>query len=149
MHYFSSWSTILLFKNFFKDFTNYRRKTNRAVVSSFRLFPNILKYRDHGWELPMYQLVCNNQLVYKKVQALKVLWNHHWNTIRTRHLWQIKVHYDLFNHLGSYRNIMQFQISSRRENSPKNPQSSRLEFLEKFSAILLYLMQKTDLWVIE
>ena len=24
--------------------------------------------------------------------------------------------YDLFNHLGSYRKIMQFQISSRREN---------------------------------
>ena len=28
----------------------------------------------------------------------------------------IKVHYDLFNHLGSYGNIMQFQISSWGEN---------------------------------
>ena len=27
-----------------------------------------------------------------------------------------KVRYDLFNRLGSYRNIMQFQISPRREN---------------------------------
>ena len=27
----------------------------------------------------------------------------------------MKVHYDLFNHLGHYRNILQFQISSRRE----------------------------------
>ena len=29
---------------------------------------------------------------------------------------------------------MQFQISSRRENSKEIPESSRLEFLEKFSA---------------
>ena len=42
--------------------------------------------------------------------------------------------YDLFSHLGSYRNIMQFQISYRRENGKKIPESSRLEFLEKFSA---------------
>ena len=35
--------------------------------------------------------------------------------------------YDLFSHLGSYRNIMQFQISYRRENGKK----------------ILYQMQKT------
>ena len=29
---------------------------------------------------------------------------------------QIKVHYGFFNHLGNNRNIMQFQISSRREH---------------------------------
>ena len=33
--------------NFFKDFTNNKKKTNRAVVFSSRPFPNILKYRDH------------------------------------------------------------------------------------------------------
>ena len=38
--HFSRWSTILLF-------TSHRKKTNRAVVFSFRPFPNILKYRDH------------------------------------------------------------------------------------------------------
>ena len=38
------------------------------------------------------------------------------------------------SYLGSYRNIMQFQISYRRENGKKIPESSRLEFLEKFSA---------------
>ena len=32
---------------FFKDFTNHRKKTNRALVFSFRPFPNILKYEDH------------------------------------------------------------------------------------------------------
>ena len=30
--------------------------------------------------------------------------------------WQINVGYDLFNQLGSYRNIVQFQISCRRES---------------------------------
>ena len=38
------------------------------------------------------------------------------------------------NHIGSYRNIMQFQISPKRENSKETPKSSRLQFLEKFSA---------------
>ena len=43
------------------------------------------------------------------------------------------VRYDLFNHVWSYRNIMQFQISSRRENG-KDSEPSRLDFLQKFSA---------------
>ena len=37
------------------------------------------------------------------------------------------------NHVRSYGNILQFQISSRRENS-KERESSRLEFLKKFLA---------------
>ena len=35
---------------------------------------------------------------------------------------------------GSYRNIMQFQISSGRETGKEIPESSRSEFLVKFSA---------------
>ena len=42
----------LIIYKFFKHFTNHRMKTNRAVVFSCRPFPNILKYRDHWWELP-------------------------------------------------------------------------------------------------
>ena len=38
---------------------------------------------------------------------------------------------------------MQFQISSEGETGKEIPESSRLEFLEKFSAILLFQMQKT------
>ena len=51
---FSRWSTILSFSfsKLFKDFTNYRKKINRVVVFSRRPFPNILKYRDHWWNLP-------------------------------------------------------------------------------------------------
>ena len=39
-----------------------------------------------------------------------------------------------FNHLGSYKSIMQFQISSREKTCKEIPESSRWEFLEKFSA---------------
>ena len=37
---------------FFKDFINYKKKTNRAVVFSSGRFPNILKYSDHQCDLP-------------------------------------------------------------------------------------------------
>ena len=43
--HFSRWSTVIY--RFFKDFTNHRKKTNRALVFSSRPFPNILKYREH------------------------------------------------------------------------------------------------------
>ena len=34
-----------------KLFKDHRKKTNRVVVFSSRPFPNILKYRDHRWNL--------------------------------------------------------------------------------------------------
>ena len=37
--------------NFFKDVTNYRKKTKMVIVFSIRPFPNILKYGDHQWDL--------------------------------------------------------------------------------------------------
>ena len=37
---------------FFKYFTNHRKKTNRMVVFSCRPYPSILKYRKHWWNLP-------------------------------------------------------------------------------------------------
>ena len=51
---------------------------------------------------------------------------------------------DLFSHLGSYRNIMQFEISYRRENGKNRSDSSRLEFLEKFSANSFALSDAED-----
>ena len=38
---------------FFKDFTNHRKKANWTVVFSHRPLPNILKYRDHRFDLPI------------------------------------------------------------------------------------------------
>ena len=56
------------------------------------------------------------QLVCMKVQAKSSLEPQMgYNQDQIKYLWWINVHYDLFDHLGNYRNIMQFQISSIRE----------------------------------
>ena len=45
--YFSLGDQQVVIYRFFKDFSNHRKKTNRAVVFSSKPFPNILKCRDH------------------------------------------------------------------------------------------------------
>ena len=49
-----------------------------------------------------------------------------------------------FNHLGSYRNIMQFQIVLEGKTGKEIPESSKLEFLKKFSAINFALSDAKD-----
>ena len=44
--YFSLGDQQVIYR-FFKDFSNHRKKTNRAVVFSSKPFPNTLKCRDH------------------------------------------------------------------------------------------------------
>ena len=44
----------------------------------------------------------------------------------------------------SYRNIIQFQISCRRENSKEIPESARLEFFQKFLAKKIALSDAED-----
>ena len=108
------------------------------VDFSCRPFPNILEYRDHQRDLPtiwktrLFQTYIEEFSYCVWEFRLTVFENNHWNTIRTGCLWWIKVRYDFFSHLQSYWNIMQFQISSRRETDKEIPESSRSEFLEKF-----------------
>ena len=47
----SRWSASLIIYKILNDFTNHRKKTNKAVVFSHRPLPNIIKYRDHRWQL--------------------------------------------------------------------------------------------------
>ena len=63
----------------------------------------------------------------------------------------IKVRYDLFNHLGSYKNIMQFQVSSRRKNRQRDIQFIKIRVLRKvFSKQLGFIRCKIQhVWVIE
>ena len=56
------------------------------------------------------------------------------DTIRTRPLLGIRVHYDLFNHRGSYGNIVQSQRVLEEKIRKEIPELSRLEFLEKILA---------------
>ena len=57
----------------------------------------------------------------------------------------ITVSYDLFNQLRSYRNVMKFQISSRREKQVKRYLSHQdyCPWQICWQTILLHLMQKT------
>ena len=66
---------------FFNDFTNHRKKTNRAVVFNCRPFPNILKYRDPKIELDVvvpakpifYKCNVNGTYVWKKKNDVEKL----------------------------------------------------------------------------
>ena len=86
----------------FQDFTNHRKRTNRVVLFSCRLFPNIVKYRDLCWELPTISKTRLPQIHIEEISQyvwkfrVTVLQNPHWNTIRARRLWWINVCYDLF-----------------------------------------------------
>ena len=57
-------------------------------------------------------------------------------------LWQIKVGNDLFNHHGSYRNIIQFYNSYRMESRARD--TWVIKPLEKFSANNITLLDAED-----
>ena len=74
---------------FFKYFTIQSKNTNRAVVFSCRLFPNIFKYRDHQWNFWTIWKTSPFQTQKKSLAGMHESSgssNHHWNTIKTRHL---------------------------------------------------------------
>ena len=114
--------------------------TNRVVVFSSRPFSNILKYRDHRWDFPailkrrLFQTEIEEFSKYVWKLGLTILSKHHWKTIRTRCLWCIKVRYDLFNHLRVTEILRSFRLVLERQTGKEITESSRLEFLEKFSA---------------
>ena len=98
----------------FKDFTNHRKETNRAVHLSVHLpfsclpFPNILKHSEHWWELLttcklwFSQTHIEEYSQYVGKFTSSIFQNHHWNATRTKCLWQSMVTYDLFNKPWSY-----------------------------------------------
>ena len=74
------------------------------------------------------------QLVCVKIEAHSSC-NHWWNAMRSR----CQGSYDLFNHLGnhllpSYGNICSFRLVLEGKTGKEIPESSRLEFWEKFLA---------------
>ena len=91
-------------------------------------------------------------ILYKYIRKFRliVLQNHHQNTINTRCLWQIKIYYDLLNHLGSYGNISyaisdQFQKEKQvKRYLDHQDQSSQKRFQQTVLLItLLAIRQKS------
>ena len=98
---------------FSKDFTNQRKEANIPIdlrpLDTVDLFPTFLNkgstdefFEQSGNQNSFRHILKNSVLIF--------------NTIRTMRLWWIKVRYDLCNQRGSYKSIMQFQISSNMEN---------------------------------
>ena len=86
------------------------------------------------WKTRFLQTLTVEFSQYVRRFRLTVLQNHHWNTIRTRHLWQIKICYDLFNHLKVTEILCSFRLVLEGKTGKEIPESSRLQFLKKFSA---------------
>ena len=56
----------------------------------------------------------------------------------------MKVHYDLFNHLGSYKILCNFRLLLKGKTGKEILESSRLEFLEKFPSNNFALLDAED-----
>ena len=106
--------------------TNHRKKTNSVVVFSSRPFPTFLNTGTTHETCPQFRKQDSFRHILKSSPSMYETSGSQIfrittgiqsgpNQIKYNHWW-IKVDFDLFNHLGSYWNIMQFQISSRREN---------------------------------
>ena len=119
------------------------------TVFSSRLSPNIIKYRNHQWDLSTnrkarpFQTHWRVQLVCMNVQAQSFLESQlEYNRGQTP--WWIKVCYDLFNHLGSYKNIMHFQISARKEKGLRDTWRINIIVIKKFLAQHFVLWDAED-----
>ena len=91
---FSRWSTTLLFTSFSNKLLT-TKKTNIVVVFSCRCIPNILKYCDQEIKRSRFietQIEKFSWYIWKF--RFTVLQNCHWNTMKTRNLWVIKVGHD-------------------------------------------------------
>ena len=60
---------------FFQDFTNHRKKTNRAVVFSRRPFSNILKYRDPGFPTGVEKMGGSSKFDERRLKSI------HWGSM--------------------------------------------------------------------
>ena len=106
----SRWSESYLFTSFSKTLVTVERRLIGWEGPMIRTSNNL----EHKTPSDTYWRV---QLVFiKKVQTHSSL-EPPLECNQDQTIWWIKVYYDLFNHIGSYRNIMQFQISSRSENN--------------------------------
>ena len=117
---------------FFKEFSNHRKKTNRVVNKT----PS-----DAYWRV---QLVCKKVQAHSSLEPLLECIQNQTPLINQGSSWP-------FNHLGSYRNIMQFQISIRRENRLRDTWDIKIRVLRKvFSKQFCFITcRRQYLWAVE
>ena len=113
---------------FFKDFTTQRKKTNRKVVFCHIPFPNILKYMDHRWDL---STIWRTRFFQTHIEEFSF-----------KTTTGIQSGPDTFKksrsamtfliNLGVTEILCYFRLVLEGKTGKEIPESSRLEFLEKF-----------------
>ena len=90
----------LIIYKFSKEFINFKKKTNRVVAFGCKCFPNILKYSEHILNFPKIR---RSRFIQTQTEEFSwYIWkfrftvpqNYHWNTMKTRNPWVVKVGYD-------------------------------------------------------
>ena len=103
--YFSRWSTILLFTSFSRTLLTTKRALTGIWFLAVDLSPTFLNtetndetFQQSGkQDTRLFQTLVEEFSKHVRKFRLTVLYNHHWNTIRTRGLQWIKVCYALIN----------------------------------------------------
>ena len=128
---------------FFKNFTNHRKNTNRANFLAAELFSTFLSsgttvtFQNLENKTPS-DIYLKFQLVCMKVQA-----HNSWETPLESRL--------VLNHLGNYRNILQFQISTRKKTWYRDTWVLKIRVLRKiFTKQFCFIWcRRQHLWATE
>ena len=124
----------------FKEFTNRKRKTNRARFLAVYLTPAFLNI---GTTIMNLQTICKTRLLQTHNEEfgyyiwkfrLAVHQRHYWNTVRTKRVWWIKVHYEILNYHGVTEILCSFRLVLEGKTGKEIRNASILEYLEKFLA---------------
>ena len=124
--------------NFFKNFTNHRKKTTRAVDFSCRTFPNISKYSDHYETFHQ----SGKQDFFKHILKSSASMCENSGSQFFRTTTEIQSGPDAFDKsrfiltfltiLGFPEILCSFRLVLEGKTCKEVPESSRLEFLETF-----------------
>ena len=115
---------------FFKDFTKHRKKTNKALVFSSRSFLNLLKYRDQQEKQESFRpLLKHSASMYESSGSLFLR-----TTTGTQSGPDLINEGSLLTILGVTKRLCSFRLVLEGKISKEIPESSKLEFLEKFLA---------------
>ena len=110
----------------FQYFTNHRKKTDRVVVFSCRPFSNIRKYRDHRWNLPT--IWKTRFLVHLSIRATTGIQSGPDAFDKSRFIMTF------LTILGVTEILCSLRLVIEGTTVKDIPESSRLEFFEKYSA---------------
>ena len=140
---------------FFEDFTDNRRKTNRAAVFSCRLLPNILRNKDQWWDLPtIWKKESFRHIMKNPASMYESSGSQYFRTTtgiqsRSDAFDETSFVKSFFTILGVTVILRSFRLVLEGKIGKGIPESSRLEFLEKLPGNLdthLIVLKRMKSW---